>query len=108
MSTTIFLGYPLFSGTRGPISFSNFEVNTRSLDGLYLYFAYLVAIGETQAIALDFFPDGEPLNIRIGEIGQLTKYEPNVSRGEMISEILKEFGESVMLPKPVGPVAATV
>ncbi|MBK9346152.1 MAG: WYL domain-containing protein [Burkholderiales bacterium] len=101
MSTTILLGYPLHSLANGPISFSNVELCTKSLNGVYLHFAYLVALGNEPTIALDFFLDTVPSCVRIGEIGALKKYDPDVSNEKMISVVLKEFGESVLLPKPI-------
>ena len=101
MSTTILLGYPLHSLASGQINFKNIEISTSSLTGAYLHFAYLVAIGNTPAIALDFFPDNAPCSVRIGEIGALKKYEPDVSHEQMISVIQKEFGDTVLLPRPM-------
>lgn len=101
MSTTILLGYPLHSLASGPISFINIELRTSSLNGIYLQFAYLVAMGNTPTIALDFFPDAAPCGVRTGEIGALKRYEPDVSNEQMTSVILKEFGETIFLPKPM-------
>ena len=101
MSPTIFLGYPLHSLASGPITFTNIEVSTSSLTGTYLHFAYLVAIESTSTIALDFFPDTAPCSVRIGEIGALKRYEPDVSHEQMISVIRNEFGDTVLLPRPM-------
>ena len=101
MSTTILLGYPLHSLASGPISFSNIELRTSSLNNIYLHFAYLVALGNTPTIALDFFPDATPCSVSTGEIGALRKYEPDVSHEKMIAVVSKKFGETVFLPKPI-------
>jgi len=103
MTTTILLGYPLHSLASGPVSFSNIELRTSSLSGIYLHFAYLVALGSMPTIALDFYPNATPSSVRIGEIGALKKYEPDVSHEEMIAAVSKGFGDSVFLPKPIRP-----
>ena len=101
MSTTILLGFPVHSLAAGPITYSNIECHTCSLTGIYLHFAYLVALESEPTIALDFYPDTTPCSVRIGEIGALKRYEPAVSQEEMISVVSKKFGDSVFLPKPV-------
>ncbi len=100
-STTILLGYPLHSLASGPINFTSIEISTSSLTGTYLHFAYLVAIGNTPTIALDFFPDNAPCSVRVGEISALKKYEVDVSHEQMISVIQQVFGDTVLLPRPV-------
>ena len=99
MSTTILLGFPLHSLASGPISFSNVELRTSSLNGVYLQFAYLLAIGGIPTIALDFFPEAVPCSVRIGDIEALKKYAPDVSNEKMIAVVLEKFGKSVFLPK---------
>ena len=101
MATTVFLGYPVHSLATGPIDFSYFEQQSASLSGVYLQFAYLVALQRESAIALDFLPSGEAYGLNIGEPGALRPYAPTASREEMIAVVLRESGESVYLPKPV-------
>ena len=101
MSGTILLGYPLHSLASGPINFTNIEISTSSLTGHYLHFTYLISIEDTPTIALDFFPDSAPCSVRVGEIGALKKYEPDVSHEQMISVIQKKFGDTVLLPRPM-------
>jgi hypothetical protein len=101
MSTTILLGYPLHLLGSGQINFTNIEFNTSSLTGNYLHFAYLVPMGCTPNIALDFSPNSSPCSISTGEIGALKKYAPDVSDEQMISVILKVLGDTILLPKPI-------
>lgn len=101
MTTTVLLGYPIhLQQIHGVVSFSNFEVNTSSLNGLYLHFAYLLAVGDKETVSLEFSPDASPCKVRTGEVGALRVYEPNVSREEMIAAVSKEFGDRISIPKP--------
>jgi hypothetical protein len=101
METTILLGYPVHSLACGPIDFTNIKLETSSLSGLYLQYAYLIAIEHNSVIALDFAAGFFPFSLRTGEIGALRPYQPTVSHDEMIAVVSRKFGEFVFLPKPV-------
>lgn len=108
METKVLLGYPVHSLAGGPIDFTNIKLETSSLSGLYLQFAYLMAIEHDSVIALDFAAGFFPFSLRTGEIGALKQYQPTISHDEMIAVVSKKFGEFVFLPKPVRHEPATV
>lgn len=101
METQILLSYPVHSLAVGPIDYTNIKLETNSLSGLYLQFAYLIAIEHDSVIALDFSTGFFPFSLSTGEIGALKQYQPTVSHDEMIAVISQKFWEFVFLPKPV-------
>jgi hypothetical protein len=95
---TEYIAYPVHMKESGPVTFSNFEVDTESLSSIYLDYAYAIATSDAEMIVLEFIPSGYPERVRVGPFGELVNFNPELDEQSKRDIVAAKLGKRIFLP----------